>query len=259
MIIKGHAPGTILQFLFIRDRLRKAMGTSKKFIDVGSGKGYLSELLLSLGHNGIGVDLNQSACIHNNLLNSNYISDGKYEVVNTAFELIDNKDFDFLISSMVIEHLDEITLDKFMTKAKQVIKPNGRLIFLVPSNMDAWGIEDEIAGHVKRYSFSDIERMASKHNMNLEKRVGLNYPISNWLLSLSNRIVNSKEAEILNKSERDRTIYTGNRNIKYKTVYPTYLNLILNELVMYPFHILQNIFKNNEKSLVMYFELTLIN
>jgi len=255
-MIYGLAPGTILQFMFLRKRISKIFNSSSKFIEVGSGNGNLSQLLLGMRHSGLGVDLNLSACQNNKELNKKFISSKKYMVFNGDFNLLDEGGFDFLISSMVIEHINDDDLKVFLNNAKKALNSNGKLIFLVPSNMDAWGIEDEIAGHVKRYTFKDIEKLAKENDLKLDFRCGLNYPLSNWLLSLSNKIVSKNESHLKEKSELEKTVYTGNRNVKYKTVFPSYLNIALNEIVMLPFYWLQKINSNNEKSLVMYFELS---
>lgn len=255
-MIKGLAPGTILQFIFVRNRLKKLFDKKSKFIEVGSGNGHLSNLLLRNGYNGFGVDLNESACENNKELNREFIQANQYSVYNGDFNNQANENFDFLISSMVIEHIPDEALKTFLSNAKRIIKPKGKLIFLVPSNMDAWGIEDDIAGHVKRYTFSDIDKLAMENGLIVDFKCGLNYPVSNWLLKLSNRIVNKNESHLKSKSELEKTVYTGNRNVKYKTVFPSYLNIILNEIVLLPFHALQSLNLNNQKSLVMYFELS---
>lgn len=255
-MIKGLPPGTILQFVFVRNRLRKILQKKQTFIEVGSGNGYLSNLLLKQDFQGFGVDLNQYACDNNNELNKSFIIKKKYSVHKGDFNDIQTMNFDFLISSMVIEHINDLDLNVFLSNAKKKIRPNGKLIFLVPSNMAAWGIEDEIAGHVKRYTFKDIDNLAKENALNVDFKCGLNYPISNWLLKLSNRIVNKNEGYLKDKSDLEKTVYTGNRNVKYKTVFPTYLNLILNEIVLWPFHLLQILNSQNEKSLIMYFELS---
>ena len=255
-MIKGQAPGTILQFMFIEDRFKKIAFHKKHFIEVGSGNGYLSNLLLNCGFSGVGVDLNQTACFNNNVLNQEFIDLGKYKVINGDFNTIDDEGFDFLISSMVIEHINDSDLKIFIENAKRIVKADGRLIFLVPSNKKAWGIEDEIAGHVKRYTFQEIDNLANINGLKVEFKCGLNFPISNWLINLSNFIVAKKEGHLIAKSEMEKTVYTGNRNIKYKTVFPFFLNIVLNELVMLPFHWLQLMNAKNEKSLIMYFELT---
>ena len=255
-MIKGQSPGTILQFIFIRNRLKKIGYKNKHFLEVGSGNGYLSNLLLKCGFSGVGLDLNKSACNNNTVLNKKYIDAGKYQVINDDFKTFHKGSFDFLISSMVIEHINDNDLKIFIENAKRIVKGDGRLIFLVPSNKKAWGIEDEIAGHVKRYTFDEIENLAKINNLKVEFKCGLNFPVSNWLLNLSNFIVRKKEGHLKSKSELEKTVYTGNRNIKYKTVFPLYLNILLNEWVMLPFHWLQLMNAKNEKSLIMYFELT---
>lgn len=256
-MIKGLAPGTILQFMFIKNRLNKIIGNNKIFIEVGSGNGHLSNLLLNNNYKGFGVDLNSSACQNNAMLNEDYIKLKKYNIHNGDFNNQEQNNFDFLISSMVIEHITDEDLKVFINSAKKIIKPNGKLVFLVPSNMDAWGIEDDIAGHVKRYTFKDINELALNNGLKVDYKCGLNYPVSNWLLKLSNRIVNKNEAHLKSKTELEKTIYTGNRNVKYKTVFPSYLNIVLNEIVLLPFYWLQRLNANNEKSLVMYFELSI--
>ena len=62
MAIKGHAPGTTLQFLFTKQRWISMKKESMSFIDVGSEKGYFSQLLISERHRGIRFDLIKSAC-----------------------------------------------------------------------------------------------------------------------------------------------------------------------------------------------------
>ena len=52
-------PGTLLQHMYLRERLRtRPPGT---FVEVGVGSGHLSRLLLDLGWRGIGYDLSAEA------------------------------------------------------------------------------------------------------------------------------------------------------------------------------------------------------
>jgi hypothetical protein len=51
-------------------------------------------------------------------------------------------------------------------------------------------------------------------------------------------------------------VLLNNRNVPFKTTFPKILNLILNPIVLYPFHILQKLFLNQlNHSLVLYFEI----
>ncbi|NIK73603.1 2-polyprenyl-3-methyl-5-hydroxy-6-metoxy-1,4-benzoquinol methylase [Thermonema lapsum] len=63
-------PGNILQNLYLRERLEfysKSL-SEKKFLEIGSGKGYVSSVFLKMGWKGIGIDLNESACENNKKL-----------------------------------------------------------------------------------------------------------------------------------------------------------------------------------------------
>lgn len=106
------------------------------------------------------------------MLNRKHIDAGKYEFINDDFNKINEGGFDFLISSMVIEHIDDDGLKQFIENAKRIVKLSGRLVFLVPSNIKAWGCEDEIAGHVKRYTFHEIESLAKSTDLKVEFKCG---------------------------------------------------------------------------------------
>lgn len=247
-------PGNILQYLYLKKRLK--LFKDKLFLEIGSGNGYLSHELLSIGLNGIGCDLNENACINNENLNRLFIQRNGYKVIQGDFIMQSfNQKFDLIISSMVIEHLDEAQLTEFIEKIKLNLNQNGLIIFLVPSSMKYWGIEDEIAGHFKRYEFDDFKVLSDKHNLKINHLVGLTYPISNWLYQLSNKLIRKSESSKLGLSQREKTIYTGNREVPYKTSFPSIFKIILNEYCLYPFHLLQMLFSKSDKSLVIYCEL----
>lgn len=200
----------------------------------------MSNVLLKSGLLGVGCDLNFSACENNKKLNFAYINSGGYQVLNQDFMSFDETDkFDVIISAFVIEHLENSELEGFINKIKNLLNPNGKIILLVPSSMKYWGIEDEMAGHVKRYEFKDFENF---FNLKIEHISGLTYPLSNLFFRLSNFLVKKNESSKLNLSNKERTVYTGNRNVPFKTTFPSYLKIILNEFVLYPFHMLQILF-----------------
>lgn len=141
-------------------------------------------------------------------------------------------------------YLIDKELANFTRKSINLIHDKGTLIFQVLANMKYWGIEDEIAGHFKRYEMKDIINLLNEYNFNLKINhiAGLNYPISNWLLSLSNSIIKRQESDKLALSQKERTIYSGKRDVFLKTKYPPIFVLILNPFLLYPFHLLQKFF-----------------
>lgn len=93
-----------------------------KFLEIGSGNGHISNILLKKGWEGMGVDLNSSACELNQHKNKRFIDKNLYRVVHGDFFELDLEDqFDLLISYMFIEHLDEQELTKFMSKSLSLL------------------------------------------------------------------------------------------------------------------------------------------
>ena len=159
-----------------------------------------------------------------------------------------------MISCMVMEHLEDDAQNAFMKMSAEYLKKEGVMIGLVPSSPAHWGIEDDIAGHCRRYTKDSIGTLASVNGWKLLHIAGLTFPISNLLLPLSNFLVNKSERSKLDLSPLDRTKQSGRRQVKFKTYFPAILGLLLNEFTLFPMYILQKLFVKSERALVLYFE-----
>ncbi|MCS7317947.1 MAG: class I SAM-dependent methyltransferase [Candidatus Dojkabacteria bacterium] len=237
-------PGSILQHFYLKERIKKIPTICRRFLDIGCGNGYVSRIFLEEGWEGVGIDLNEEACKFNYAFNQKYISSKRYTIINDDFLKVNlpYDKYDVIVSYMVIEHLDNEELANFIKKSMNLLYNKGTLIFQVPANMKFWGIEDDIAGHVKRYEMNDIINLSSEHNLKINHIAGLNYPISNWLLSLSNILIKRQEKDKLTLSQKEKTIYSGKRDVLLKTKFPRIFALILNPFFLYPFHLLQKFF-----------------
>lgn len=250
------APGSILQRMYFKNRLKKMK--AGKFLEVGCGNGYLSEILLSRGWQGTSFDLGESACEKSRQRNAKFITEKKYSVVSGDFLTAEiNEKSDLVISMMVIEHLAPENVERYFEKCKKIIKPEGKIAVFVPAGMKHWGVEDDIAGHFRRYEFADFYKLAEESGLVILDLSGLTYPVSNLLLGLSNRMVRKNEGHKKDLSLEERTIQSGDRSVKFKTSFPFYLKLLLNEMVLFPFHLLQIINKKNPGSMVIYCEMGL--
>ncbi len=249
-------PGHVLQFNHIKRRL--SQNKSCEFIEVGAGSGLVSRVLLEEGMAGIAFDLNAQACKSNVEFNKNFIKNRQYQVLNEDFFSFEpTHKVDIVLSCMVIEHFPPELLDQFFKKAKQLLKPNGKIVTLVPGSQNHWGIEDEVAGHQKRYERKDFEALAQQYNLEPVHTYGLTYPLSNVLLKLSNFLIARNEKHKLKKNLLERTIDSGYREVAFKTTFPWYFKLIINEVVLFPFILLQRIFHKNPNCLVIYNEMIL--
>jgi SAM-dependent methyltransferase len=252
-------PGTILQHLYLKEKLN--LFKPGHFLEVGCGKGFISKILLDLGWSGVGCDLNLDSLNYCSLLNCIPIEQGRYSVVNQDFFTLSTDclppKFDLVISCMVLEHLNEADEYSYFQLIKKILKPQGKIILLVPSCPDYWGCEDEIAGHFRRYTFKDIRLKLSSFGFTINDLAGLTYPVSNILYPISELLVSRAESKLKSQTMFERTKKSGNRNVFLKTNFPNILRLLLNNFTMYPFHILQKCNKKNNKSLIIYTEATL--
>lgn len=246
-------PGTILQQIYLKERLKKIK--PGEFIEVGTGNGALSHLLCRLGWRGIGYDLNHDALAIGRKINQRYIDLKQYDTRNENWLNAEiTKPVDLVISSMVLEHLDATEEKRYLEKCKSILSQHGRLIILVPSSPKHWGIEDEIAGHYRRYNTSYLESLAKNAGLKIINIAGLTYPLSNFLYPISEWLVKRYEINKLKLTINERTKQSGNRNVLFKTTYPILLKFILNKIVLYPFHLLQKLFSTHPNCLITYLE-----
>ena len=168
----------------------------------------------------------------------------------------DQAPVDLVISSMVLEHLDDEHVARYFDFAAQQLRPGGRGILFAPGSPPHWGIEDEIAGHYRRYTARSLSDAITRHGWTPTHAVGLTYPLSNLLLGLSNTLVERAEADKQALSLQQRTEQSGDRDVEWKTDFPTWTRLLLNETMLRPAHWLQKLrySRTSKDALVIYCE-----
>jgi SAM-dependent methyltransferase len=249
-------PGTILQQMYFKERLRELPCGS--FVEVGAGQGILSNTLLDLGWKGSAYELNPQSVAIAAKLNRAALSDGRFRLFEGDWLDSDPvENLDLIVSSMVLEHLDDVDESRYFDRCRDLLKPAGAGILLVPSCPDYWGTEDEIAGHYRRYTFDRLRHCIETRGLQVRHLAGLTYPISNILYPVSEYLVGRAERGKLDLPLKDRTRQSGNRSVLFKTTFPGILRIVLNEAVMYPFHLLQKINAGNARSMVIYAEFSL--
>jgi SAM-dependent methyltransferase len=246
-------PGTQLQHMYVRERLR---GRSPgRFVEVGVGRGELSYALLDLGWTGIGYDVSDDAVAEAGKLNRAQISRGRYELqAENWLHATPSARVDLVISSMVIEHLADEEEERYFERCRSWLGPGGIAILLVPASPAHWGIEDDIAGHVRRYTRRGIQQRLRELEWLPRHVAGLTYPLSNVLLPLSNRLVSRAEGGKRRLSMGERTWRSGVRDVPLKTRFAPAFALLLNRVTLYPFFLLQKANRTNTKALVLYVE-----
>jgi SAM-dependent methyltransferase len=246
-------PGTLLQHMYLRERLRRR--SPGRFVEVGVGRGELSNILLDLGWTGIGYDVSDDAVTVAGEVNGAQIARGRYELrAEDWLNVEPSARVDLVISSMVIEHLADEEEERYFERCRSWLRPGGLAILFVPASPAHWGIEDEIAGHVRRYTRQGIERRLRELEWVPGHVAGLTYPLSNVLLPLSNILVRRAEEGKRELSMEERTRRSGVRDVPLKTRFSPAFGLLLNRFTLYPFHLLQKAGRTSAKALVLYVE-----
>lgn len=250
-------PGTLLQLMYLDARLENI--PAGRFIEIGPGSGEITNRLLRAGWVGTVYDLSAETIEAIKRRFESEIVAGRLSVMVGDYlssSVAQDERVDLIISCMVMEHLDANAECSFMQHSARCLKAGGRMIGLIPASPRHWGIEDDIAGHCRRYTRAAIHDLARENGWAIRHIAGLTYPVSNLLLPVSNALVRRHEASKLVLSSIERTKHSGHRKVQFKTHFPAVLKLILNEWTMLPLYWVQKMFSNSDSALVLYFEAT---
>jgi 2-polyprenyl-3-methyl-5-hydroxy-6-metoxy-1,4-benzoquinol methylase len=246
-------PGTILQYMYLKERLRFLK--PGRFVEIGCGHGLITEILLQAGWSGTAYDLNQSALEVAHQRNISFVKNGRLTLRNEDWlQERDSQTCDLIVSSLVLEHMDDDAERAYIAKCKSSLTANGKAILFVPHSPKHWGIEDDIAGHFRRYTKASLAQRFEAQELSCSHSATLTYPLSNWLLPLSDKLVRRAEKNKLSQTMLQRTMQSGHRNVSFKTTFPPVLSLFLNELSMLPFHALQKANTDCADALILYGE-----
>lgn len=252
-----YAPGSILQHMYLRERLaNRPVG---RFVEIGSGRGAVAKILLDLGWTGIGYDLNPDALAEATELNHGYIKSQKLQLICADWLSVDSSErFDLIISCFVLEHLDDTLERHYLDKCLQSVTAQGIVALMVPASPKHWSLEDEVAGHYRRYDKKELVEKLAASGFHCNHAVGLNYPLTNILQPVARMILklNHFKEKVANKTAQERTISSGNWKVPMLTTFPGFLSILLNETALKPFYWMQIANRDNTNCLVTYVEAT---
>jgi len=249
--VKIDPPGSWCQYESVME-LVAATG-AKTFLEVGCGAGGLSQRLCRRGLRGIGVDLSEAAIREAEANMADPIRAGRFRLFHGDARALgpDTTAVDIGISMMVMEHVEDDI--GFMRQIARHVKPNGHLLIGVPGRRDRWGIEDETVGHLRRYDRDDLRAaLASAGLVDVDVR-SVAVPVANLLFYVGNRMIRGSQTE-MNKvrlAADEQTATSGIREIPWKTVFPSWVRIILNRITLYPLFVVQRLFYRTNLGLTM--------
>lgn len=247
-------PGTLLQLMYLQERLARL--PPGRFIEIGPGSGEITRLLLDCGWTGCSYDLEKKTVAALKKRFAKEITEKRFTAIQGDYTASNPRTgkANLVISCMVMEHLEDVAERTYMANSAARLASDGIMIGLVPASPAHWGIEDDIAGHCRRYTKAMLQRLVSDSGWELQHVAGLTFPVSNFLLPISNFLVNRSERSKLTMSALERTKHSGRRQVNFKTHFPSIIGLLLNKVTIFPLHLLQKLFSKSQSALVLYFE-----
>jgi SAM-dependent methyltransferase len=124
---------------------RARISPNAHVLDIGTSTGTNLRLLKALGFsNRCGLDLSDDAirwCAEKGL---GHVEQG--DVCNLPFN---DGEFHLVLATDIIEHVDDDM--RAITEIRRVLAPGGTAIISVPAFQSLWGLQDEVAHHMRRY------------------------------------------------------------------------------------------------------------
>jgi SAM-dependent methyltransferase len=229
-----------------------AASEAKTFCEIGPGDGELAAALCRRGMRGVGIEFSAAAAAITKSTLADEIQAGQFRLIEGDFMTMTDapSGFDLALSLMVIEHVEDDAT--FMMRMVEQVRPGGMVIVGVPGRMDRWGIEDETAGHFRRYERVGLERLLIASGLKAVKVRSVSVPVANIAFQMSNALIRrAGEDRKLHLSQQKKTQTSGIRDIPFKTVFPAPFKLVLNPIAMYPFFLLQRLFYGTNLGLTL--------
>lgn len=124
-------------------------------LEIGVGQGSLGVLLASR-FDYLGIELDRAA-IHSAWRRFQVHGVDPSRLLHGGLEQVDGREFDLVCAFEVLEHFedDRATLEEWRSH----VVPGGAILLSVPAGPDRFAKADEKAGHFRRYSRVDAERL----------------------------------------------------------------------------------------------------
>jgi SAM-dependent methyltransferase len=138
--------------LFARELARIGISSSSCVLDVGTGTGANLRMLQDMHiQNVAGLDSSELAigyCLSKGL--------GRVQRGNVCAMPFDDRSFDFVIATDIIEHVDDDAAA--LRELARVLKDGGKALIAVPAFPSLWGLQDIVAHHRRRYRLQPLLR-----------------------------------------------------------------------------------------------------
>lgn len=163
-------------------------------LDIGCGRGYVTEIAARHAAQVTATDLAPDA-VAETARRLGWHTDASVRVENalTPEWRARGERFDAILLSEVLEHLED---DRGTLGAcAGLLSPAGRLVITVPANPRLWTKWDELAGHLRRYTKTELTSKLIDAGFRVESITNWGFPITGWLAIRGAKLRGTRVAE----------------------------------------------------------------
>jgi ubiquinone/menaquinone biosynthesis C-methylase UbiE len=159
---------------WICERASDSIG--ERVLEVGSGIGNIVSEVLSRSHvkSVVATDLRASslAVLRDRFGHDTRLSTEVWNAEDPPPQSLLAEKFDTVICSNVLEHINDH--ERALKHMRQILKPGGRLVLLVPANPVIFSGLDEELGHYRRYTREELHRVLSTTGFSVSDMISHN-------------------------------------------------------------------------------------
>jgi len=245
------APGSILGWMALKDLIKSRNVFHGSFLDAGCGEGWFSIQLLKSGfRHGVAIEPSEAA-FSRAQARFNSLAVNRVKVLNCQLSQLEaNLIFDVGCAFTVMEHVEDDVY--FIRDLASRVRSGGHVIVTVPAREDYWTLEDDLVGHLRRYTRDSLQAVmwAGGLTRNL-KIVGIGFPLMNCTEVARNLMLKHKKGMLQELSQSEQTAISGVRNLKWFNSFPDFLGLLVNEWTLRPFHWIQKWFWKSPRCVML--------
>ncbi len=200
------------------------------FLEIGMGFGDLLIDLAKRNYEGLGTDLSDKSV----QMAQEKLKNIDCNIRTKKIDLFDiDENFDIVIILEVIEHIKDDA--KALEKIYSILNKNGYIIVSVPACKRRWDINDEWAGHFRRYEKNELKLKLESVGFEVIKLYSYGFPIANIAKPIRNYLI--KKENLIEDNKKINTERSGiDRNSQKK------FSFTINKFTMAPFLFLQKLF-----------------
>lgn len=130
----------------------KQFTSGQLFLDIGGGNGYVAKGLQDAGETVVLVEPGHQGAI-------NAQKRGLKQIICSSIEDVGIKENTIEAVGLfdVIEHIEDV--QTFLNHINRLMRPGGHVFITVPAYQLLWSIDDDYAGHYRRYTLKSLERV----------------------------------------------------------------------------------------------------